>query len=77
MTSGWWQVANGAYLNPDHVVSVWIIQDGSDWFLEAAQGPGEVPGTEVSRLKGVYTSEADAQTVMDRLVRGFDPSTLL
>lgn len=69
----WWKTTTSAVINPDLVRVLYTEQSGSDWVIKADLNASD---TDV-QLAGTYTSQAEALTAVDRLVRPFDVSTLV
>lgn len=58
-------------VNLDQLQTLLVIQDGGTWHIEAA----DIDGTNIARLKGSWSSKADAAAAARRLVDATDVST--
>lgn len=58
-------------VNLDQVQTLLVIQDGSVWYIDAA----DIDGTNIARLKGSWASKVDAAAAARRLVDAVDVST--
>lgn len=68
----WWKTSAGEYLNSANVTAVTTEGAGSSWYL-VAYIPGSVSGYQ---LAGTWSTEAQADSAVQKLVQGFDPSGL-
>lgn len=66
----WVKDANGNFVNLDQAIGLFANQSGSDWNMRASTTDGN---TAVD-LSGVFASEAEVQTAMQRLVNAVDPA---
>lgn len=58
-------------VNLDQLQTLLIIQDGSLWYIEAA----DIDGTNIARLKGSWPTKAEAADAARRFVDAIDVST--
>lgn len=75
----WWRTQAGAYVNPEHCVSMYPIEVSSGTWVIRVHIPtvsltsGANPESD---LAGTYTSETDAIAASQRLIAGIDPSNM-
>ena len=74
--ANWWKTDSGSFINVEHAAGMYVFQKSGSWVIRVhlpvvsltSGAPAEAD------LAGTYSTQAEAEDAMARLVNGFDPS---